>query len=244
MQNIIESLTSKYRQIRVFLKKLIGIEPRIKYKPEIEQEYHGEKFFGWSIPRNILNENSVVVDIGLGENISFSTSIIDKYQCTVHGFDPTPKSISYIEKINIPKFKFHDLGISTRKGIVDFFLPNDSNHVSATSKKQSHTGSKVIQVNMTTLKDLFKILNANQIDLLKVDIEGSEYDLFSDRSFLENLNKVNILCIEFHHRWKHFGAHSTNDVVSKLTDLGFTCTWGNPETNEEFTFLNLAYKKD
>lgn len=44
------------------------------------------------------------MNIGLGEDISFSQSIIDKYGLVVHGFDPTPRSIKYINGLNQTNF--------------------------------------------------------------------------------------------------------------------------------------------
>jgi len=78
---------------------MMGSEPLIKVNHIGHLAYHGNQGYGgWAIPCDSLTTDSVVVDIGLGEDISFSEQLIAQYGCHVNGFDPTPKSINYINK--------------------------------------------------------------------------------------------------------------------------------------------------
>jgi len=61
------------------------------------------------------------VDIGLGEDISFSESIIVNYECCIHGFDPTPKSIKYVQARLSKNFYLHQIGIAGRNRTATFF---------------------------------------------------------------------------------------------------------------------------
>lgn len=57
---------------------------------------------------------------------------------------------------------------------------------------------KIIYINSITLKDLYKLSGFNRIDILKIDIEGSEYNILTEEniSFLsENTEQI---LIEFH----------------------------------------------
>ena len=50
--------------------------------------------------------------------------MINKFDCNVFGFDPTPKSILWVkENINISKFKMSEFGISGTSGARKFYLP-------------------------------------------------------------------------------------------------------------------------
>ena len=49
-------------------------------------------------------------------------------------------------------------------------------------------------VNSLCLEDLFKKINSEKIDLLKVDIEGSEYDFLFDK----DLSNINFITMELH----------------------------------------------
>lgn len=226
-----------FRIIRVLYKQLFLIEPIVKRTIFLDLEYHGSDTCGWNIVRNFLSKNSVVVDIGLGEDISFSQSIIDKYCLVVHGFDPTPRSIQYIKGLNQFNFILYEYGIGIKKGITIFYLPNNEHHVSGSLSHEQHLGLKEIQVNLVTIGDIFNILNCEKINLLKLDIEGAEYDLISSQEFREFSKHIEMICIEFHHRWKSFGRESTVNAVMILAELGFRCAWRSIYTNEEFLFV-------
>lgn len=225
-----------YRRARVSLKKITGEEPNIKVDLRLTQEFHGNEYCGWRIPSGRISLDSCVVDVGLGEDISFSKSLMDRYGCTIHGLDPTPRAISYIEELANPKIILHKVGISALGGSGDFFLPNNENHVSGSLKSARHNGKKKIKVDLITISQLFRMLRTDCIDLLKLDIEGAEYDVIFDSAFPECADRIGILCLEFHHRWPEFGAGATLKAVARLRELGFKCTWCQPTSNEEFTF--------
>jgi hypothetical protein len=65
-----------YRRGRVFWRQLIGSEPVLARKRRIALEFHGSDYGGWPIVSNSLSNDSVVIDIGLGEDISFSESLL------------------------------------------------------------------------------------------------------------------------------------------------------------------------
>jgi hypothetical protein len=68
-------LLNFYRRSRVKVKKWLGIEPHVSVQLRMAQEFHGNEYCGWSIPAASLRPDSVVVDVGIGEGISFSTSL-------------------------------------------------------------------------------------------------------------------------------------------------------------------------
>jgi FkbM family methyltransferase len=230
------ALLRLYRRLRILTKKLIGYEPNIPIQLVIPMEYHGNQYCGWRVPNGVLSSHSVIVDVGLGEDISFSTSLIDRYQCNVHGFDPTPRSIDYVESLSYPKFTLHKVGVAANSGRAAFYLPNNELHVSGSLTHPNHTGLHQIEVELITIDDVFKSIGCNRINLLKIDIEGAEYDLLMGECFERHASNIDTLCIEFHHRWPNHGIKATEQVVNQLKKLGFLCTWFNPTTNEEFTF--------
>ena len=234
-------LLNIYRACKIVMKQLLHLEPIVRKKLNLRLEYHGNNYCGWSIVANSLNSNSIVVDIGLGEDITFSQSLIKKYKLVVNGYDPTPKSIGYIKRIKPNKFVLNEYGLGTRKEKTKFYLPNDENHVSGSIIREQHLGHQEIDVEMITIGDIFGMLKCDQIDLLKLDIEGAEFDLIESQEFKEYSAKIDMICIEFHHRWPSYGIKSTLQAVKTLADLDFYCAWGNKTTNEEFLFVRHTY---
>ncbi|MBU3898723.1 MAG: FkbM family methyltransferase [Gammaproteobacteria bacterium] len=233
-------LVNSYRKLRVASRQLLGTEPVVLVEKKLLIEFHGNDYCGWSIPVGHLGSNSVVVDVGLGEDISFSRSLIQKYGCTVHGFDPTPRAIHYVKQLADPKVVLHEFGVAAQRGQATFYLPNNDAHVSGSLALASHVGQRAIEVSLITLEDIFKLLGAERINLLKLDIEGAEFDLIDDDHFKDCAGRIDCLCIEFHHRWSNFGKVSTLKAVQRLRELGFRCAWRAKSTNEEFMFVNIS----
>ena len=233
---------SLYRRLRIFFKKLSGYEPNIRIHNHRNLVYFGNYGYGgWAIPYEVISCDSVVVDVGLGEDISFSESLLKEYQCVIHGFDPTPRAIEFVRGKALDNFFLYEFGLAGSNRKAKFFLPNNQDHVSGSVAKCNHVGDCSIEVRVIDIYSLMSIIGVDHIDLLKIDIEGAEYELLMSAPFSESARHIRILCIEFHHRWKEFGVDSTRKAVTILSELGFECVWQSRETNEEFTFLNTRF---
>ena len=46
-------------------------------------EYHGSAYGGWNVAASQLNKDSIIYSFGVGEDISFDTSLIEKYGCNI-----------------------------------------------------------------------------------------------------------------------------------------------------------------
>lgn len=233
-------LLNIYRRLRVLAKQLLCIEPLIIVEASYDVEFHGSSSSGWCIPTKWLGGDSIIVDIGLGEDISFSESLIARYGCTVHGFDPTPRAINYVRCLNPRNFVLHEYGLGAKAGRSRFYLPNNASHVSGSLIEHDHVGQKHIDIELVTIREIFELAKAERISLLKLDIEGAEYDILDAADFKRLAGRVDILCIEFHHRWNCTGPQRTRDAVRTLNSLGFECAWRSMTTNEEFTFVNTT----
>jgi FkbM family methyltransferase len=228
----------EFRKLRVIANKFLGREPQVYVEDKLALEFHGSEYGGWAIPCNFVNSSSTVIDVGLGEDISFSQSLIEQYSCQVHGFDPTPRAIEFVNNLNQTDFKLHPVGLAAKSGKAQFHLPNNQGHVSGTVGSAKHTGISKLEVSLVSLDDALLLINAPHVDLLKIDIEGAEYEVLMSESFAKQAAKISIICLEFHHRWESIGKKATLTAVSRLRELGFVCCWANSQTNEEFTFCN------
>ena len=144
----------------------------------------GTEYGGHTIPDNLLNKDSIVYSGGAGEDISFDLKIFDMYECHVHIFDPTPRSIKYSEKIIRENeledyISFYPYGISDKDCQEQFWGP-------ANPKAVSHScihGLKVASgfvAECKSIPSIMKDLKHNHIDLLKLDIEGAEFKVINN----------------------------------------------------------------
>lgn len=156
----------------------------------------GSDYGGWYIPDKILNENSICYCVGCGEDITFDLELIKKYNCKVVGIDPTPRAIAYVNKNikGISNYIFEPVGLWNEKTTLKFYEPKNKEHVSHSFLNLQKT-EEFIEVEVDTLLNIMNRHEHNQIDLIKIDIEGSEYRVLN--YILANEIDVNIICVEF-----------------------------------------------
>jgi hypothetical protein len=76
-------------------------------------------------------------------------------------------------------------------------------------------------VTSMTLQDLVAHIGVSRIDVLKLDIEGAEYDLLAkqDDEWFRNIGQI---IVEFHHHCiKAFSLDDTKRAIERLTLLGY-----------------------
>jgi len=217
-------------------RQLIGSEPVIPRKRGYSLEFHGSEYGGWPIVSNSLSVNSVIVDIGLGEDISFSESLIRKYGCRVYGFDPTPRSIDYVRNLALPNLSLFEVGVAAAGGEATFYMPNNENHVSGSLFRAGHVGQTKMTVPLLAIDEVPRMIGTDNIELIKLDIEGAEFDLLDAAGFENVVRHANQICVEFHHRWPEFGKRKTDAAVKRLGKLGFDAAWVS-SSNEEVLFV-------
>jgi FkbM family methyltransferase len=124
-----------------------------------------------------LNKNSRVVDIGAHVGI-VSMVLAKAYGCKVLAFEPAPgnykRLVSNIRKNGLSKQVFAENLAVTRDGR-DVFIDGDMSRNSG-SMMIYHAGLGM-RVASVTLAD---IIGNSTVDLLKIDCEGAEHEIFDD----------------------------------------------------------------
>lgn len=214
------------------------------FKKKVDQNHvwYGGKHAGFFVCPDVLNEHSIVYSFGIGENISFDKTLIENHQCSVFAFDPTPKSINWLKNQELPSnFKYFDYGIANKSGLVDFYLPKNPDFVSGSLVAQDNVDSSdKVSVKMKSIQDIITELGHSHIDVLKMDIEGSEYDVID--TILETDVAIDQILIEFHDRFFEDGVKKSKDAVQKLNAHGFE-VFAVSDNFEEVSFINTRLAK-
>jgi FkbM family methyltransferase len=230
-----ETLTKiKYR-----IRNLItgGIKYPLVHK--CNARWYGSSYGGFFVHPDVLTKKSVVYSFGIGEDISFDEAIIKRHNCEVFGFDPTPKSINWIKaKKDLPQnFHFFDYGVDTQTHHVTFYLPKNEAYVSGSLLRTTNVSeSAAIEVPMKKYSDIVSELQHSQIDVLKMDIEGSEYAVVED--ILNGPVEIKQLLIEIHERFFPDGKEKTEKLFKVLHQNGYAL-FGKSDSNEELSFIKL-----
>jgi FkbM family methyltransferase len=190
----------------------------------------------WCVCPRDLSSSSVVYSFGVGEDISFDLALIERFGLQVEAFDPTPRSIEWLQsQVVPPEFVFHAYGAAGFDGNCAFLPPENPAHVSH-SMVARETSRPAIEVAVHRLGTIMKMLGHEQIDLLKMDIEGAEYGVLAD--MLTCGIPVKQLLVEFHHRWPQIGVERTKQAIRALNEAGYRIFSVSP-SGEEYGFLRL-----
>lgn len=227
------SLKSNIKQFLLKIKKGNYLKKEVQCK----HVWYGNNYGGFYVNPELISNNSIVYSFGIGEDISFDKAVIKNNNCQVFGFDPTPKSINWIDKQNLSEnFHFYKYGISNKNGFVDFFTPKNPNHVSGSITAHENVDvTNKVSVEMKTLESIMQNLGHDHIDVLKMDIEGSEYDVIEN--ILDSNLTITQILIEFHDRFFENGEQKTKQAVNKLRENGYKI-FAISKSFEEISFVN------
>tara|TARA_R110001632_G_scaffold101693_1_gene209579 strand:- start:6372 stop:7064 length:693 start_codon:yes stop_codon:yes gene_type:complete len=219
------------------LKKLLGKYRHIQKEINYESRWFGTEYGGFYIIPELVGEHSVIYSFGIGEDISFDKELIKEFKCHVYGFDPTPKSINWCEEQTLPdNFKFFKYGLANKTGVVTFNLPKNENHVSGSIINHKNVSIEdSIDVDMKSFKDIIGIFKHKKIDVIKMDIEGSEYDTL-ESIFMSGI-QINQIVVEFHERFFKDGKEKTIKALDLLKRNGFLL-YAISDSYEELSFVN------
>ncbi len=209
-----------------------------------KKAWYGSSYGGFYINPDLLSNSSIVYSFGIGKDITFDLRCIKKHGCHVFGLDPTPKSIAWIKLQNIhPNFHFYEFGISSAtSGKTTFYIPENPHGTSGSLLKSSTLSiTKPIEVTIKSLGDIMSELGHQHLDVLKMDIEGSEYEV------LENILNSNIsigqILVEFHDRQFDQQTYRSRATVDKLQQAGYEI-FAHSDTYEEISFIRKTTIKN
>ena len=112
------------------------------------------------------------------------------------------------------------VGLGANDGEMEFFPPRkeSSTHFSPIDR-YDNLEVETIKAPVKTLKSIAQECGHQTIDLLKMDIEGAEYDVIDNLE--EQEVEINQILIEFHHMYKGISLDDTKNAIDKLRKLGF-----------------------
>ncbi len=224
----------------VFLRKLKHhLLPRKEFKLKSKSfnlKWLGSRNGGFYFDTKRIQTDDIVLSFGVGTDITFDLQLIDEVKCKVYGFDPTPKSINWISKQDIPDdYVFCAYGISKESGDISFFLPKNEDHVSGSLIGLDFVDSVTpVNVPVRCMNDIIKKIDPIKVVAVKMDIEGTEYDVMND--VLSSLPNLNQIAVEIHERFVEDGVSKTKEMIAKLEVYGFKLA-AISESLEELTFL-------
>ena len=139
-----------------------------------------------------LNESSTVFDMGSYEG-EFYKEIFRKYNCDIHAFEPVEQFYSNCLE-NLPKkVLLNNFALVNENTTFNISLSDNSS-----SQFISDNGNTTI-CNKVKFIDYINDKNIKNIDLIKVNIEGGEYELLDTILDSNYQNNIDGYLIQFHY---------------------------------------------
>jgi len=201
-------------------------------------------------PASSSSPPCVVYDFGIREQPQFGMRMALNFSCEVHAFDPSPISTEYASKHlkDIPNYSFHPFGAGGVDDTVTLYkynweqvsqirLPMYTDKWRCLNPDIKDCGAKVpeggnnnpeemFSLPVRTLPSIMAELGHSHIDILKIDVEGSEYSLLEQLFDTYGCPPIEQITLEWHHFWfdPRYGAGSSppnNAIITLLHRCGY-----------------------
>ncbi len=186
------------------LEKTEGLTRRIKKNLQIKSDKQVQLLEKWykDDPHNLkkttfsnLSESSIVIDLG-GYEGQWTSDIYSRYNCTIFIFEPVSAYANLIKHRFIQNSKIHvfDYGLASSAQKVPISI--DEFASSIVNSKLESKNTEIIE--LIDFREFMVQKKINSIDLIKINIEGAEYDLLEYILDKNIINNIQTLLIQFH----------------------------------------------
>lgn len=221
--------------IKLFLKRISGKELWLR----TEADFDVLQSDSWKYIPAMLTKDSIVYSLGVGDLIDFDLDLIRDYGLTVHAFDPTPFAEEWVQSQPLPEnFVFHPWAAAGKDGSLRLYrrvnTRGKSSSVMWTAGADAGDAADFIDAPAYTIHTMMQKLGHEQVDLLKMDVEGAEYSILDGLKNAVSLPKQ--LLVEYHHRFPGIGKQRTAESIDTLRELGYRI-FAISETGREVCFV-------
>ncbi len=166
-----------------------------------------------------IKDDTIVIDIGAHIG-TFSVFVAKQARNTlVYSYEPCPENYILLrENIKLNNFegniKPFKLGVWSKTGKHRLFVHNNYTQLAAMYLKKGWKNKKMINIECTTLKNIFTCNKIDKCNLLKIDCEGAEYEILYNTP-KEYLKRIETIVAELHFK-------DRNEPLKKyLSEIGF-----------------------
>jgi len=167
------------------------------------------------LPR-LIEANSVVLDLGANRG-DFAHAVIERFHCRVVSAEPVKELYERIPRHSLLELLPVAVGGKNQSTPMNVFSARCASVLGPINLQEGLTTQSV---KMVTLADLRRHAHANQVDLLKLDIEGAEIEVFNSCNNVD-LQSVMQITVEFHDFLYPELAKSVIAIRKRMHEIGF-----------------------
>jgi len=211
---------------RPYFNKFVN-KPSVRLSNFVPYYINYEEFFIKSKYNNWLNRKyKTVVDAGANVGVFSEYMIQQGYAENITAIECDSLALKDLKNNFKREYKIEIIpkALNSTNDPITFYQSNDNPVISSVlspDKLKNHMagvkGDNEVIVDTVTIKDLVDKLGT--IDLLKIDIEGAEYEIIKnvDPSLFESINNLIVEC----HFFEEDYLEKYNNLVKKLSDSGY-----------------------
>ena len=156
-----------------------------------------------------LSDESLVIDLG-GYEGQWASDIFSMYCCKVYIFEPVPVYVNNIKRrfVKNENIIVYPFGLASNNLTTKISVTGDS----SSSYKPS---GEMIDVQLMSASDFFEGKNITFVNLMKINIEGGEYDLLEHLISTNLIKKIQNIQIQFHDFFPD-GKNRMSEIQSHL----------------------------
>ncbi len=170
---------------------------------------------------NLLKPGQTFIDVGGNKgDFSLLAAKITGNKGTVLTFEPEPENCHWFEKSarlnHYDSIRLFELALSDTEGKAQLYLGEKSGWHSLVSA-QGTTSNSTIEVDKRTLDAILDENEVNQVDMIKIDVEGAEKEVLAGAEQTLKNNPDLILLLDLH---PHMGV-DVPAICDYLSNIGF-----------------------
>ncbi len=166
-----------------------------------------------------LEGNWTVVDIGA--NIGLFSLFASRRTERVYSFEPSAEYFSYlrnnIQSNDISNVECFNLAVCNKSGKRRLYALEGSKTGDSMFHEGENKDTAAVDVECITLPEIMSRYRIAQLDFLKLDCEGCEYEVLLELPS-EHLSRIRNISLEYH---THLGKRTHQDIVDRLEAHGF-----------------------
>jgi FkbM family methyltransferase len=194
--------------------------------------------------QSILKKDSTFIDIGTNKGIYLYQAEKIIKTGKIIGFEPNKKMVEFASKL-FKTSKIYPLAISSKTGIATLYIPKKGEGLQDTraSLEVMNDNVEKIEIETITLDEWASENDINKIDVVKIDVEGHEFDAIQGcKIVLQKMKPVFIIEIELRH-----ANYTIHDIFEFIKGYGYSVFYYNRKNlqTEDFDPSTIAnFQKD
>jgi len=190
---------------------------RLESEPMDGLQPLGSDYGYWVVPVDWIDSSWTCYCVGAGGDITFERELLARYSPTVRSFEPDEDYVGRIEisPEHAARFSAYQMAITPADGPIRM----QRTHIPGSrslSPVHLYDTEDYVEVPGRSLRSLMEEFGDDRVELLKVDVEGGEYELVPTLDLAAM--GVRVFCIQLHHTGTVRDARS---LVEGIRDQGF-----------------------